>query len=143
MTETGETFVVPDDFHIAEVFDGTFRVVNDADHPLYGVLLRFAPSAAKYVREKVIHASQSAHAERDGGLILELSLRSLVEVRRWILSWGSECEVLEPPELRTDIHREAAAIVAQSQRRAPLSSSTPDDATRTPPLRKGGAGGVR
>ncbi len=118
MTETGETFVVPDDFHIAEVFDGSFRVVNDADHPLHCVRLRFAPSAAKYVREKVFHASQSAQAETDGSLTLELSLRSLVEVRRWILSWGSECEVLEPAELQADIHREAAAIVAHAERLA-------------------------
>lgn len=114
MTETGETFVVPDDFHIAEVFDGTFRVVTDDGQPLRTVRLRFAPSAAKYVREKVFHASQSAEADSDGGLTLQLSLRSLTEVRRWIMSWGSECEVLEPAELRADIHREAAALLAQS-----------------------------
>lgn len=113
LSETGATFAVPDDFHIADVFDGSFRVVSDADQPLRSVRLRFAPSAAKYVREKVFHASQATRPEPDGGLTLQLSLRSLTEVRRWILSWGSECQVLEPPDLQADIRHEAAAMLGQ------------------------------
>ncbi len=113
---TGETFTVPDDFRIADFFDGTFKVISDASQPLRTVRLRFAPSAAKYVREKVWHVSQGLHREPDGSVVLEMSLRSMLEVRRWILSWGSECEVLEPAELRADIHREAAAILTPPDR---------------------------
>lgn len=114
LAETGESFALPDDFHVADFFDGTFRVVADAGRPLQTVRLRFAPSAAKYIREKVYHPSQSVQAHPDGGLTLQFSLRSLTEVRRWIMSWGSECEVLEPAELRSDIHQQAAAILARS-----------------------------
>ena len=37
---------------------------------------------------------------RDGGLELQLQLGSLEEIERWILSWGDQAEVLEPPKLR-------------------------------------------
>jgi predicted DNA-binding transcriptional regulator YafY len=111
---TGASFVVPDDFRIGEFFDGTFRVVADGTQPLQTVRLRFAPSAGKYIREKIWHVSQRLEVLPDGGVLLELSLRSLVEVRRWILSWGGEVEVLEPAGLRDDIRREAAAILAHS-----------------------------
>jgi predicted DNA-binding transcriptional regulator YafY len=114
LVETGKTFTVPDEFRIGDFFDGTFRVIRDDGQPLQRVRLRFAPSAAKYIREKIWHASQKLHVEPDGSAVLELSLRSLLEVRRWIMSWGSECEVLEPPALRIDIAREAALVAART-----------------------------
>jgi predicted DNA-binding transcriptional regulator YafY len=132
---TGQTFVVPDDFRIGDLFDGTFRVVSDDSLPLQTVRLRFAPSAAKYIREKVWHSSQQLHIEPDGSAVLELSLRSLIEVRRFVLSWGQECQVLEPASLREDIRQEAAAMLEQSHSSAPVervSSRT----SRTPRIRK-------
>uniref|UniRef100_A0A7C4QXF9 WYL domain-containing protein n=1 Tax=Schlesneria paludicola TaxID=360056 RepID=A0A7C4QXF9_9PLAN len=126
LEETGQTFTVPEDFRIGEFFDGTFRVIREEGQPLQKVRLRFAPTAAKYIREKIWHTSQVLHGERDGGVLLELALRSLVEVRRWILSWGSECEVLEPLSLRSDIAREAALIAARNPAAtSPLVASRP------------------
>ncbi len=111
LTETGESFQVPDDFQIGDFFDGTFKVVSDTSVPLQTVRLKFAPGAARYIREKIWHVSQKLEKLPNDSVVLELSLRSLIEVRRWILSWGSECEVLAPTELRADIQREAAAIL--------------------------------
>jgi len=110
LAETGETYVVREEFQLGDFFDGTFKVVSDPSAPLQTVRIKFAPSAAKYIRERVWHASQRLHQEADGSVLLELSLRSLIEVRRWILSWGSECEVLAPVTLRTDIQHEAAVM---------------------------------
>ena len=58
-------------------------------------------------------APPAVSARVSGHVTLELSLRSLIEVRRWILSWGAECEVLEPPALQESIAREAATIAAR------------------------------
>jgi len=135
LTETGQTFVVPEDFRIAEFFDGTFRVVTDSSQPLQQVRLRFAPSAAKYIREKVWHLSQRLHAEPGGGVIVEFRLRNLIEIRRFVLSWGSECEVLEPPELRADIQREAQAMLDQLTA-ITLPEPLPSRTTRTSKHRK-------
>lgn len=135
LTETGETFHVPDDFRIADFFDGTFKVVQDSSQPLQTVRLRFRPAAAKYVREKVWHLSQQLHVEDDGGAVVQLQLRSLIEVRRWVLSWGSDCEVLAPDELRTDIRREAERILQQSSALS-LPDRLPSQSQRPPQSRK-------
>ena len=36
----------------------------------------------------------------NGSLIARLHVSSLLGVKRWILWWGSDCEVVEPNELR-------------------------------------------
>lgn len=115
---TGESFDIPCDFRIGDFFNGAFKVISDSSRPSQTIRLKFAPSAAKYIREKIWHGTQRMQLESDGGVILELSLRSLVEVRRWILSWGSECTVLEPAELKADIRREAATMLNQSEGKA-------------------------
>lgn len=120
LEETGGSFTVPDDFRIGEFFDGAFRVIQEADQPLQTVRLRFAPSAAKYIREKVWHASQVLRSDPDGGVTLELSLRSLIEVRRWVLWWGGECTVLEPAALRDAVRAEAAAILERAASTPPI-----------------------
>ncbi len=133
--ETGHSFDRPESFSIGDFLDGTFRVVNEAGQPLQTVRLRFAPSAARYVKEKVYHPTQINHWEEDGGLTIELQLRGFIEVRRWILSWGSECEVLEPAELRADIHREALAMAERSTN-LELPQRIPSRAQRAPRNRK-------
>lgn len=112
--QTGVDFQRETGFQVGDFFDGTFKVVSDNTLPLQTVRLKFAPGAAKYIREKIWHATQSQEATSDGGVILQLKLRSLVEVRRWILSWGCECEVLAPAALKAEIRREATAILNQS-----------------------------
>lgn len=115
LESTGEDFTVPNDFHAADFFSGTFRVVQDAGTPLRTIRLQFAPTAAKYVREKIWNESQTLSPTADGGVILELKLHSLVEIRRWVLSWGSECRVLEPTELRDDMQSEARQMISSAQ----------------------------
>jgi hypothetical protein len=39
-------------------------------------------------------------------LILTMYVTHLLEVKRWVLSYGAACEVLEPPELRAEIEEE-------------------------------------
>lgn len=114
LTETGSTFCVPADFHVAQVLSGSFKVIAEADQPLTKVHLRFTGTATRYIPEKIWHPSQQLEVRHDGTVDVTLWLNSLIEVRRWILSWGRECEVLEPLSLRDDIHHEARGILAQS-----------------------------
>jgi predicted DNA-binding transcriptional regulator YafY len=103
--ETGERFERPADFSIDAYLDGSFRALRGDGKPRR-VRLRFTPEAARWVGEKVWHASQQARRRPDGSLELTLRLTSLIEVKRWAMSWGTACEVLEPEELRQDIVRE-------------------------------------
>lgn len=120
---TGQTFDVQE-FNVDDFFAGTFKVIRDDRAAMQVVKLRFAPSAAKYICEKTWHTSQKLQPEPDGSLLVEMMLGSLIEVRRWILSWGCECEVLEPAALRADILREATAMLANSDPDHPRVSNT-------------------
>ncbi len=62
--------------------------------------IKFSPFAARYIREKLWHPSQEITENEDGGLTLRFTGTSLEEVKRWVLYYGAEAEVLEPEELR-------------------------------------------
>ena len=74
--------------------------------PLQRVKLHFHPEAARYVREKVWHPSQALEEQPDASLVLTIAVNHLLEVKRWVLSYGAACRVLEPPELRREVVEE-------------------------------------
>jgi hypothetical protein len=37
----------------------------------------------------------------------------MMEVGRWVRSWGDKCEVLAPPELREELREEAVRLARQ------------------------------
>ena len=105
LRETGEHFQRPADFHIGEYLDASFRAMRGSA-AAQRVRLRFSSEAARYIREKIWHPSQKVQERKDGSLVLTLRVNHLLEVRRWAMGWGSECEVLEPVELRREVSAE-------------------------------------
>ena len=76
------------------------------------VRLRFTGRAARLVAERTWHASQRTRAEH-GATIFEAEVAGLREITPWILSYGDECEVLEPASLRDEVrdaHARAAGV---------------------------------
>ncbi|MGE3806165.1 MAG: helix-turn-helix transcriptional regulator [Gemmataceae bacterium] len=109
LRETGERIERPADFSIADYLDGSFRVMRGSDGPQQ-VRLRFSPSAARFVQEKTWHPSQKISKQRDGGIILTMKVTHLVEVKRWALSFGVECEAIAPRQLRDEIKQELVRL---------------------------------
>jgi proteasome accessory factor B len=81
-----------------------------ADQPATEVVLRFSPAVADRVLETTWHALQRTERTPDGGLLWRSTVSGVIEIRLWILSWGEDVEVLEPPELREQV----AAILARA-----------------------------
>jgi proteasome accessory factor B len=102
---TGTMFERPADFRIAEFLDGGFRKLQGGG-PAQIVRLRFSPSIAPLIRDRTWHKSQTATRQPDGSVIVSFRIAHLLEVKRWALSWGSDCEVLEPEELRQEVTRD-------------------------------------
>ncbi|MCZ6816187.1 MAG: WYL domain-containing protein [Planctomycetota bacterium] len=79
---------------------------------LYRVKLRFSARVASNLEEVVWHKSQTTTRLDDGRLIFNAEVDGLGEITWWILGYGDEVEVLEPPELRRRILDKAGRMVA-------------------------------
>lgn len=83
----------------------------------FEVVLRFNPAVADYIREKRWHDSQRARDLAGGGIELRMKLSSLMEVERWVLNWGGNAVVIEPPELVDAVRAAAERILSAHSRR--------------------------
>jgi len=94
---SGKTFPRPEKFSLENRLRGSFGVHSGQGE--YKVVLRFNARVADYVREKKWHESQQMRDLKAGGVELALKLSSLVEIERWVLSWGGDAVVVKPREL--------------------------------------------
>lgn len=109
-------FLRPADFSLKDHLGGSFGVWHS---PTDGgkrqrIRLRFTGWAARLVSERRWHPSQQIEwkGKQADELVMTLDLSSFEEIRRWILSWGTQVEVLSPPELRADLKKEAEGLAA-------------------------------
>lgn len=70
---------------------------------MVNVILQFDARAARYIKERLWHESQQLEQHADGSCTLAFPTSGLDEVRRWILTFGPQAEVIEPRELREQI----------------------------------------
>lgn len=107
---TSEVFVAPEDWSAAEYLRSSWGVMHGEE---VAVRVRFTPAVAPRVRESIWHPSQTLTEEPDGSLIFTAKVAGILEIARWLLSWGAEAEVLEPPELRAYFSEVARGLVAR------------------------------
>jgi predicted DNA-binding transcriptional regulator YafY len=110
--ETGDTFDRPTDFCINNYLDVGFRKYRGVGPP-QTVRLRFAGQVAHLIREKEWHPTQKLREHTDGSLTLSFRVNHLLEVKRWVLSFGADCEVLGPKERSEQIYREAKRMLGE------------------------------
>jgi proteasome accessory factor B len=108
--QTGGTFERSKKFSLEKELRDSFGV--HSGEGVYEVVIRFTARAADYIREKKWHESQQLRELKNGEVELGLKLSSLVEVERWILSWGGDARALKPRELAKSIHDSARKILS-------------------------------
>ena len=106
---TGHGFKPPRKFSLDQRLRDSFGV--HSGHGDFEIRIQFSEFAADYVREKRWHPSQQLTELPDGKLELKVRLSGLVEIQRWILSWGGEAEVLSPPELAERVRNAAQRLL--------------------------------
>lgn len=107
---TGVKFVRPERFSLEKRLRSSFSVhAGEGDFP---VAIRFSARVADYIREKKWHASQRLTELPEGGLEIRMTLSSIHEIQRWVLSWGGEAVVLEPLELQRAVADAAARLAS-------------------------------
>ena len=106
---TGKSFTRPQKFSLEKRLRDSFGVHSGQGE--FDVVLRFDEFAADYIREKKWHDSQQLRERREGGLELRLKLSSLIEIERWVLSWGGHAAVVQPKELAARVRQAAEKIL--------------------------------
>ncbi len=113
LKRTGKRFLRVQRFSLEDRLRDSFGVHSGRGR--YEVVLRFDPAVADYIREKRWHDSQRLDDLDNGGVELRLKLSSLTEIERWVLGWGSNVEVIEPPSLAKAIAEVARKILERSE----------------------------
>lgn len=70
------------------------------------VAIRFAPRQARWIRERRWHRSAKIQERLDSGCVLRMRVAVTSELRRWVMQFGSEAEVLAPRGYRDAVARE-------------------------------------
>ena len=109
MKPTGKTFERSKKFSLEKQLRDSFGVHSGEGE--FDVVIRFNARAADYIREKKWHESQRLEELKNGSVELHLKLSSLVEVERWILSWGGDAKVIKPRELAEAVRNSANKIL--------------------------------
>jgi len=107
-------FNPPDDFNLHEHFAKSFGVFQGKGS--VHVKVRFAPAVARYVEESRWHTSQQLTPQKDGSLIAEFDLDGSEEIKRWVLGFGQQAEILEPETLRNEVQEELLRMIQPYRR---------------------------
>ena len=106
---TGKIFERPNSFSLDNYLSSSFGVFKGDES--YNIRIKFSKTVAPFIKEKNWHPTQKIRPLKNGEVELQMRLSHLMDIKRWILGWGSQAEVLSPDELAETIQAEAKAII--------------------------------
>lgn len=101
-------FTPPRGFRPEEHFGDTIGLY--VGKPRFKFRVRFGREVAEWITEVRWHEKQKLVRLADGGVELELPAGSLLEARRFVLSFGRHAEALAPEGLVADVREHVAAL---------------------------------
>jgi predicted DNA-binding transcriptional regulator YafY len=111
---TEERFELPGGYAAEKRLAQLFGLMEEAPQD---IRLWVSADVAHFFRESQWHASQQVMPQQDGSLLVTLKAGGIEEIGRWVLSWGKEVKVLEPPELVSLLKQQLAASLRHYTRR--------------------------
>jgi len=97
---TDEAFEVPATFDAVKLLEGAWSIWFDEEDKPTPVTLHFSQRVERRVRESHWHPSERAEPQLDGTLLWHAEIDAVEEFIPWVRSWGIDCEVIGPAELR-------------------------------------------
>ncbi len=104
---TDQAFEPPKDFSMEKFTANSFGIIQDE---LVEVRIRFTGEAARWILDRTWHPSQKIEQKRSGRVTVSYRVAGTSEIKRWILGFGSQAEVLEPESLRREISTDALLL---------------------------------
>ncbi len=106
---TADRFTRPKDFNPDEYLKGSFKIFKGQDD--YEVVIEFDPWATAFIRERNWHPTQELIEPPSGNSRVRMRLNNIVEIERWLLSWGTHATVIRPHALVQRIIKTAKDLV--------------------------------
>jgi predicted DNA-binding transcriptional regulator YafY len=104
---TDEPYTIPPRFRLERFLENRGHVAPARRHE---VRLRFSSHAAPTVRDTPRSRGERLHAGPDGVIDLFLDVEHLDEIVLWVIGFGDQVEVLEPPALKKAVRGWAQRI---------------------------------
>lgn len=117
LTPTEETYQIPRGFSLERHLRNAWHLIPERG-PDHQVVVRFSPRVAQNVAEVAWHKTQRLQLNPDGTLDFHVTVSGLSEISWWILGYGDQAEVLQPPQLRRILAAHAAHLVERYAERA-------------------------
>lgn len=105
VTLTKETFQRDPGFDLRKYMADSLGGVEKSGR-VANVAIRFAERQARWIRERPWHRTARVQDDVDGGCVLRMRVALTSDLRRWVMQFGSEAEVLAPKSFRSAIARE-------------------------------------
>ncbi|MCE5212180.1 MAG: WYL domain-containing protein [Deltaproteobacteria bacterium] len=107
MSATRDSYEYPDDFDPDALLDGAFGLIYD--DPI-SVKIKFSAGQARYIEERQWAKDQKIEKQKDGSIILSMNTSGWFEVKKWLLSYGTDAELLAPADKRKELKKEAKQL---------------------------------
>ena len=105
---TNRRFEIPAEFDFEQFAESAFNVIwGDPQE----VKIRFSREQAPYIQERTWHAGQKIETHANGSIDLTMRVGNLWEIKRWLIGWGADAQVLQPKELAKEIEVECARLL--------------------------------
>jgi predicted DNA-binding transcriptional regulator YafY len=108
VTATTESYAIPADFDPRQYLGDAFGI--EKGKKTVSIAIRFSPRQARWIRERKWHRTARVEERLDGGCELRFRAAGLGEIKRWVMQFGAEAEVLAPAGLRKQVAAEAGAM---------------------------------
>lgn len=106
---TAEEFVLPSDFSLADELDNAWGVEQGKEE--MEVEVKFIGRAARFVPEYHWSDKQEIKELKENEIIFKVKTGSREEIKKWILGYGAEAEVLRPTDLRKEMKAELEEMI--------------------------------
>lgn len=103
-----EEFEREEDFELTKYIDPSFGVW--AQNKKFVVELVFSKDVNTYIMERKWHINQLCRQEEDGSVHLRFETNQFDETLHWVMSFGSQVKVINPPELREKVLEEIISM---------------------------------
>ncbi|MCK5783712.1 MAG: WYL domain-containing transcriptional regulator [Desulfobacterales bacterium] len=98
----------PENFDPIEKLNSAFDLTHG--DPV-SVKIRFSKNEARYIREKIWATDQYVIENPDGTITLSMTTSGYRDVKRWVMSFGKQAQLLEPEQMKKEIKEELKDVL--------------------------------